>query len=58
MVTMGEGLLVSRSYGQKRDYPTRPNRDLFAFSTRHFARDEIRAMLAEIGRSFILEEWG
>lgn len=31
MVTMGEGLLVSRSYGQKRDYPTRPNRDLFAF---------------------------
>ena len=31
MVTMGEGLLVSRSYGEKRSYPTRPNRDLFAF---------------------------
>ncbi|GAB3246413.1 SulP family inorganic anion transporter [Arthrobacter pigmenti] len=31
MVTMGEGLLVSRSYGEKRGYPTRPNRDLFAF---------------------------
>lgn len=31
LVTMGEGLLVSRSYGAKRGYPTRPNRDLFAF---------------------------
>lgn len=31
VVTMGEGLLVSRSYGQKRGYPTRPNRELFAF---------------------------
>jgi sulfate permease, SulP family len=31
MVTMGEGLLVSRSYGEKRAYPTRPDRDLFAF---------------------------
>lgn len=31
MVTMGEGLLVSRSYGEKRGYATRPNRDLFAF---------------------------
>ncbi|MGN6426715.1 MAG: SulP family inorganic anion transporter [Leifsonia sp.] len=31
VVTMGEGLLVSRSYGEKRGYPTRPNRDLFAF---------------------------
>ncbi|MFF1635211.1 SulP family inorganic anion transporter [Leifsonia sp. NPDC058248] len=31
LVTMGEGLLVSRSYGEKRGYPTRPNRELFAF---------------------------
>jgi high affinity sulfate transporter 1 len=31
MVTMGEGLLVSRSYGEKRGYRTDPNRDLFAF---------------------------
>jgi high affinity sulfate transporter 1 len=31
LVTMGEGLLVSRSYGERRHYPTRPNRDLFAF---------------------------
>lgn len=31
VVTMGEGLLVSRSYGEKRNYPTRPDRDLFAF---------------------------
>ncbi|WP_223693765.1 SulP family inorganic anion transporter [Leifsonia poae] len=31
LVTMGEGLLVSRSYGEKRGYPTKPNRDLFAF---------------------------
>ncbi|MBO1737998.1 SulP family inorganic anion transporter [Leifsonia sp. TF02-11] len=31
LVTMGEGLLVSRSYGERRHYPTSPNRDLFAF---------------------------
>ncbi|MFE4470484.1 SulP family inorganic anion transporter [Leifsonia sp. NPDC056824] len=31
VVAMGEGLLVSRSYGEKRGYPTRPDRDLFAF---------------------------
>ncbi|MFB9308193.1 high affinity sulfate transporter 1 [Agromyces hippuratus] len=31
MVTTAEGLLVSRSYGEKRNYSTRPNRDLFAF---------------------------
>ncbi|WP_285115118.1 solute carrier family 23 protein [Leifsonia sp. fls2-241-R2A-40a] len=31
LVTMGEGLLVSRSYGERRHYPTRANRDLFAF---------------------------
>ncbi|MFF1877007.1 SulP family inorganic anion transporter [Leifsonia sp. NPDC058230] len=31
LVTMGEGLLVSRSYGEKRGYRTSPNRDLFAF---------------------------
>ena len=30
MVTTAEGLLVSRSYGEKRHYPTDPNRDLFA----------------------------
>lgn len=31
LVTMGEGLLLSRSYGERRHYPTSPNRDLFAF---------------------------
>jgi len=31
MVTTAEGLLVSRSYGEKRGYATKPNRDLFAF---------------------------
>ncbi|MBW8870634.1 MAG: SulP family inorganic anion transporter, partial [Leifsonia sp.] len=31
VVTMGEGLLVSRSYGEKRGYRTRPDRDLLAF---------------------------
>ncbi|WP_461170800.1 SulP family inorganic anion transporter [Arthrobacter sp. Z1-15] len=31
VVTMSEGLLVSRSYGQKRNYPTSPNRDLLAY---------------------------
>ncbi|WP_285113676.1 SulP family inorganic anion transporter [Leifsonia sp. fls2-241-R2A-40a] len=31
VVTMGEGLLVSRSYGERRGYRTSPNRDLFAF---------------------------
>lgn len=30
LVTTAEGLLVSRSYGEKRGYPTNPNRDLFA----------------------------
>ncbi len=31
MVATAEGLLVSRAYGEMRLYPTRPNRDLFAF---------------------------
>lgn len=31
LVTTAEGLLVSRAYGEKRGYPTSPNRDLFAF---------------------------
>ncbi|MET0725616.1 MAG: SulP family inorganic anion transporter [Leifsonia sp.] len=31
LVTTAEGLLVSRSYGEKRGYRTSPNRDLFAF---------------------------
>jgi hypothetical protein len=38
--------------------PFGANRDLFAFHTRHFNRDEIRTILAEIGRPCILEEWG
>jgi SAM-dependent methyltransferase len=38
--------------------PFAANRDLFAYHTRHFMRDEIRAILAEIGRPLILEEWG
>jgi sulfate permease, SulP family len=37
MVTMGEGLLVARSYGEKRGYPTTPNRDLLAFGVSNIA---------------------
>lgn len=37
MVTTAEGLLVSRSYGEKRHYPTLPNRDLFAFGLGNIA---------------------
>ena len=37
MVTTAEGLLVSRSYGEKRNYSTRPNRDLFAFGLGNIA---------------------
>ncbi|TPX01023.1 SulP family inorganic anion transporter, partial [Schumannella luteola] len=37
MVTIAEGLLVSRSYGEKRHYPTRPNRDLLAFGLGNIA---------------------
>ncbi|WP_374009273.1 SulP family inorganic anion transporter [Leifsonia sp. LS-T14] len=37
VVAMGEGLLVSRSYGEKRAYPTRPNRELFAFGLSNLA---------------------
>lgn len=37
MVTMAEGLLVARSYGEKRGYSTSPNRDLFAFGAANAA---------------------
>ena len=37
LVTTAEGLLVSRSYGEKRNYSTRPNRDLFAFGLGNIA---------------------
>ncbi|MET0736461.1 MAG: SulP family inorganic anion transporter [Microbacterium sp.] len=37
MVTTAEGLLVSRSYGERRHYPTTPNRDLFAFGLGNIA---------------------
>ncbi|REJ04657.1 SulP family inorganic anion transporter [Microbacterium bovistercoris] len=37
MVTAAEGLLVSRSYGEKRGYRTSPNRDLFAFGVANVA---------------------
>ncbi|MGO4103987.1 SulP family inorganic anion transporter [Leifsonia sp. YAF41] len=37
LVSMGEGLLVSRSYGEKRGYPTSPNRDLLAFGLSNVA---------------------
>lgn len=37
LVTTAEGLLVSRSYGEKRRYSTRPNRDLFAFGLSNIA---------------------
>lgn len=37
MVTMAEGLLVARSYGEKHGYTTSPNRDLFAFGAANVA---------------------
>lgn len=37
MVTTSEGLLVSRSYGEKRHYSTDPNRDLLAFGISNIA---------------------
>ncbi|MCC4908114.1 SulP family inorganic anion transporter [Microbacterium sp. cx-59] len=37
MVASAEGLLVSRSYGEKHQYATRPNRDLFAFGVANIA---------------------
>jgi len=37
MVTTAEGLLVARSYAEKNHYPTRPDRDLFAFGLGNIA---------------------
>ena len=37
LVAMAEGLLVARSYGEKRGYPTSPNRDLLAFGAANVA---------------------
>ncbi|WP_157000839.1 SulP family inorganic anion transporter [Agromyces laixinhei] len=37
MVTTAEGLLVSRAYGEKRNYAVRPNRDLLAFGVGNIA---------------------
>ena len=37
MVTMAEGLLVSRNYGEKHGYPTDPNRDILAFGAANVA---------------------
>ncbi|KQX05022.1 MULTISPECIES: SulP family inorganic anion transporter [unclassified Leifsonia] len=37
LVTTAEGLLVSRSYGEKHRYATSPNRDLFAFGAANIA---------------------
>jgi high affinity sulfate transporter 1 len=37
LVTTAEGLLVSRSYGEKRHYRTDPNRDLLAFGVANIA---------------------
>lgn len=37
MVTASEGLLLSRAYGEKRRYPTHPNRDLLAFGAANIA---------------------
>lgn len=36
-VTVGEGLLLARSYADKYDYPTSPNRDLAAFGAANIA---------------------
>jgi len=37
MVTVAEGLLVARAYGEKNHYPTSPNRDLLAFGLANVA---------------------
>jgi sulfate permease, SulP family len=37
LVTVAEGLLLSRSYGERRGYPTSPNRDLLAFGLTNIA---------------------
>lgn len=37
MVTIAEGLLVTRSYGEKNGYETKPNQDLFAFGAANVA---------------------
>lgn len=37
LVTSAEGLLVARSYGEKRGYETRPNRDLLALGAANIA---------------------
>src|SRR5690606_5577218 len=37
MVTTAEGLLVSRSYGEKRGYSTNPSQDLLAFGVSNLA---------------------
>ncbi len=37
MVAMAEGLLVSRSYARRRNYPDNPNRDLLAFGVSNLA---------------------
>ncbi len=37
LVTTAEGLLVARSYGEKRHYETSPNRDLMAFGVGNIA---------------------
>ncbi|WP_243061923.1 SulP family inorganic anion transporter [Humibacter sp. RRB41] len=37
LVTMAEGLLVARSYGEKRGYRTEPNQDLFSFGIANVA---------------------
>jgi len=37
LITIAEGLLMSRSYGERRGYPTEPNRDLLAFGVANVA---------------------
>ena len=37
LVTTAEGLLVARSYGEKRNYPTKPDQDLLAFGGANIA---------------------
>ncbi|PYI38052.1 sodium-independent anion transporter [Arthrobacter psychrolactophilus] len=37
MVTIAEGLMIIRSYGEKNGYSTQPNKDLFAFGAANIA---------------------
>ncbi|QYM76845.1 SulP family inorganic anion transporter [Leucobacter luti] len=60
MVASAEGLLVARSYGEKRGYPTRPNRDLLALGAASVAAGASGsfAMGASTSRTAAMDQLG